>query len=370
MKLAQSLAHSSSRVEDRFWESRLFSIVDRLIAGSDDETLNAALDNLNKSDPQACDALAELIEFRCESRPEGASSERDVLLFAAPLLAWSRFAIPSGPIAASVMANLRVHLAAHIFATDVRFGLVDVLYSPDQLPQSFSETAQLTGKLIKATLHGRDLHIDPAKLAETASFLSDTRYLLGLAVVEKDAAIFRWQEIESDHSTALTSWKSQGAEAMRPLLPACASETLLPMAYHAACHEAERESRPYSIRASIAFLSTVVNLTAAQLATVIAPFQENHVEEFRVGFIEKSTGNVVHGVVWPLMDAEDLHDTPVRIEAVLRECGITDVRVIDHVFPLEYCDDCGVPLYPNGDDEAVHAELPENDSTQAPQHLH
>ena len=346
------------------------ALIDRLITSGDDDTLNAALDNLNKTNPHACDALAELIEFRCESRSGGAAGERDVLLFAAPLLAWSRFTIPSGSIIATVMGNLRVHLAAHVFAAGVRFGVVDVLYSPDQLPQSFSETAQLTGKLIKAALHGRDLHVDPAKLAETANFLSDTRYLLGLAVVEKDAAIFRWQETGVDRSAALTSWKSQGIEAIRPLLPACASETLLPMAYHAACHEAERESRPYSIRASIAFLNTVVNLSAAQLAAVIAPFQENRIEEFRVGFVEKSTGNVVHGVVWPLMDAEDLHDTPVRIEAVLRECGIADIRVIDHVFPLEYCDDCGVPLYPNSDDEAVHAELPENDSTQAPQHLH
>jgi uncharacterized protein YuzB (UPF0349 family) len=39
-------------------------------------------------------------------------------------------------------------------------------------------------------------------------------------------------------------------------------------------------------------------------------------------------------------------------------------------FPLEYCDDCGAPLYPNPDGEPVHAELPEEQAEAAPRHLH
>ncbi|MFY9329840.1 MAG: DUF2863 family protein, partial [Georgfuchsia sp.] len=219
-------------------------------------------------------------------------------------------------------------------------------------------------------IHGRDLHIDPRQLGETMSFLSDTRYLVGVIVAEKGAPLFRWQEADGNRETALARWRTQGGEVLRPLLPACASELLLPLAFHSACREAERQSRPYSIRASVAFLNTAVNIAANRLSAVVAPFKENRIEEYRIGFIHKDNNDVVHGVVWPLLDTEEGNDTAAQIEMVLRECGIDDIRLIEHTLPLEYCDDCGVPLYPNSDDEAVHAELPEDNGAQAPQHLH
>jgi len=44
---------------------------------------------------------------------------------------------------------------------------------------------------------------------------------------------------------------------------------------------------------------------------------------------------------------------------VLREAGVKDVLFLDHHFPMEFCDDCGAPLYPNAEAEMVHAEMPE-----------
>jgi hypothetical protein len=43
------------------------------------------------------------------------------------------------------------------------------------------------------------------------------------------------------------------------------------------------------------------------------------------------------------------------------------VVFLDHHFPMEFCDDCGAPFYPNADAEMVHAEMPEQsgDSSQA-----
>jgi len=80
---------------------------------------------------------------------------------------------------------------------------------------------------------------------------------------------------------------------------------------------------------------------------------------------------VVHGVVWPLLGAEDeTTDCVAQIETVLRESGLTDVVALEHHFPLEYCDDCGAPLYPSPEGEVVHAEMPEEQGVQAPRHLH
>jgi len=371
IRLAGGLSQSSSRIEDEYWESRLISAIGRMLADSDDSALNAALDHLYGVGGRAYDELADMIESCCETRRLEAGAPQDVVLVAVPMLTWSRFVIPSGTVVADLMANLRVQLQAHIFAADTKLALADYLWSPDQLPQSYSETAQLTERLAKAALHDRDLKLDPAGMPETVSFLSDTRYLIGAVAAVRGAPLFRWQEKDGGRDEALKQWRSQGGESLRPLLPACALELLLPQPYHAAARDADRASRPYSLRAAVAFLQTTLNVGAADLRAVLAPYYDRQLEEYRIGFTLRDSTDVVHGVVWPLLESEDESaETPAQIESVLRESGIHELVSLDHRFPMEYCDDCGAPLYPNPDGEPSHAELPEEQAESAPRHLH
>ncbi|MDD5249010.1 MAG: DUF2863 family protein [Rhodocyclaceae bacterium] len=375
IRLAMSLSQSSSRIEDAFWETRLATLVDRLLADGDEAALTGALDHLYGVGGRAYDELADTIESCCESRhidaAEGVVKHQDVLLIAAPVLAWSRYTIPSGPIAAEALSSARVHLQAHVLAKDARLGLANFLFSPDQLPQSYAETAALAEKLAKAALHGRDVKLDPGVMPETVNFLSDTRYLIGAVAATRGTPMFRWQEEDGSRADSIKQWRLQGGDALRPLLPACATELLLPQPYHAAAREADRASRPYSLRAAVAFLQTTLNVAATDLRAVVAPFYDRQIEEYRVGFTLSQATDVVHGVVWPLLEAEDeSSDAPAQIELVLREAGMKDIVALDDRFPLEYCDDCGAPLYPNPEGEPVHAELPEEQAETAPRHLH
>lgn len=374
IRLATSLSQSSSRIEDEFWESRLAALINRLLADGDESALTAALDHLYGVGGRAYDELADTIESCCESQrtetTEGARAV-DIQLVAAPVLAWSRYTIPSGPIGIEAIANLRVQLQAHVLAKDAKLGLANYFFSPDQLPQSYAETAALTEKLAKAALHDRDLKLDPDQMPETVNFLSDTRYVLGAIAVPRGMPMFRWQEEDGSRTEATKQWRLQGGEALRPLLPACATEPLLPQPYHAAAREADRASRPYSLRAAVAFLQTTLNVSAADLRAVIAPFYDRQIEEYRIGFTLSQSTDVVHGVVWPMLESEDeASDAPAQIELVLREAGLHTIVTLDERFPLEYCDDCGAPLYPNPDGEPVHAELPEEQAESAPRHLH
>ena len=374
IRLATQLSLSGSRLEDVFWERRLSVTIERLLRGQDEAALNAALDHLYGAGGRAYDELADMVENCAESRLHampGTGANQDVLLFAAPVLAWSRYAIPSGAIAPDLLATLRVHLQAHVFAADVRFGLADYFFSPDQLPQSYCETAALAEKLGKAALHGRDLKLDAAQMAETMNFLSDTRYLIGVVCAPEGAPLFRWQEDDGSRTEALKQWRAQGGEALRALLPACAIEPLIPQSFHAAIREADRASRPYSLRSAVVYLQTTLNVPAANLRAVVAPYYDRQIEEYRIGFTLGEAVEVVHGVVWPLLENEDeAAELPGQIEAVLRDAGIREVLVLDHRFPLEYCDDCGAPLYPNPEGEPVHAELPEQEEEAIPRHLH
>ncbi|BBO21144.1 MAG: DUF2863 family protein [Burkholderiales bacterium] len=370
-RLATGLAASASRIEDDFWERRLAEAVDKLLRTGNEDTLNVALDHLYGANGRAYDALADLIESRAEGGVLGAGSgEFDVAMFAAPLLAWSRFTIPSGPLPAGTLAAARSQLQAHVLAAGARLALADFLYSPDQLPRGFVETWRLANQLAKAAADDKDARIDPRQLPETTRFISDTRYLIGAVMAPRGQALFRWQEEDGSRDQSASQWIAQGGSALQPLFTGCALEPLLPDVFHAACRNADQGLRVYSLRAAMAFLQTVLNAKPQQLRAVVAPFHEERLEEYRVGFTLADSSEIVHGVVWPLLGAEDEStDCAGQIEAVLEEAGVGSVMVLEQRFPLEFCDDCGMPMYPTPEGETSHAELPE-DLPQAPAHLH
>lgn len=370
-RLATGLAESGCKLEDAFWEKSLATLVDELLKTGAEDDLNAALDRLFDTNPVAHDELADMVEARAEtSTIASGNQDFDVLLINAPVLAWSRYAIPSGTIPARTLDTLGVQLRAHMLADGARLALADFLFSPDQLPRSFADTWELTRELGAAALAGGTLNLDTSSFEETNRFLSDVRYLVGAVVVPRGQPVFRWNEKDGSREGALKEWIRQGAPNLEPLLAGCAYQPLLADAYHAACRQADKASRPYSLRASVAFLQATQGVTAEQLRAVIGPFHDRRLEEYRIGFGPRDREATWHGVVWPLLGTEDENtDAVAEIETVLRECGLKDITALDHQFPYEFCDDCGMPLYPNQEGEVVHPELPEQ-TTNHPQTLH
>jgi hypothetical protein len=370
-RLATGLAEAGGKLEDAFWEHQLAELVDKLLHDSGEDDLNAALDRLFDTHAAAHDDLADMIESRAESSVmTHQGQDFDILLFNVPLLAWSRFSIPAGAIPKSTLQTLKVQLGAHVFADKAQIALADYLYSPDQLPRSFVDTWQLMRELGTAALGNQELKCDVATMPETNRFLSDTRYVVGAIAVPRGTALFRWNEGDSTREAALKEWVKQGGPSFEPLLTGCAYQPLLADAYHAACRFADSASRPYSLRASVAFLQTTLGQPAEGFRAVIGGFHDQRLEEYRIGFGPRDSDATYHGVVWPLLGAEDeTTDIAAEIEAVLRETGIKEVVAHDQQFPFEFCDDCGAPLYPNIEGDAVHAELPEQNNAPS-QTLH
>ncbi len=371
-RLATSLFESGGKLENAFWEKQLTDLIDKLLIDGAEEDLNASLDRLFDSHAGAHDCLADLIESRTEScvlTHQG--QDYDVMLFNVPLLAWSRFSIPAGVIPKNTIQTLKVHLGAHIFSAHAEMALADYLYSPDQLPRSFVDTWQLMRDLGAAALCGNALKLDVTAMPETNPFLSDTRYLIGAIAVPCGMPLFHWNE--SSHCTresALKEWIKQGSPCLEPLLTGCAFQPLLADAYHAACRTADMASRPYSLRASVAFLQTTLGKPAESLRAIIGGFHDKRLEEYRISFGPRDDEAIYHGVIWPLLGAEDEStDITGEIETLLRESGVKEVLVHDQQFPFEFCDDCGAPLYPNVEGDAVHAEMPEQNNAPS-QTLH
>jgi hypothetical protein len=399
--IAQAIVQSASRVEERTWERQLDSQLQKLLKTNHQESIDAALNALFRDDLAAYDVLMDGVEAVSESSTmveqanDGAEVSWQALLVAAPILAWTRFAIGSGTIPAELLTTLSAHFSAHLLAEGTQMAMAPTLYAIDQLPRTHAETYALTHKLAQAAHKGAS--IKPAVRApETAPFLADTRYLLVTIVAPVGAPLFRWQEpqhqidFEKERTNALAAWREQATANVARLLPGCGVELLLPEAYYVACREADKAIRPISIRAAVHYLTNTLDLESSDLRAVIAGFGEEaadgQVDEYRVGFTLRQSAEVVYGIVWPLYGQEDEEGTPVEgpgaggllpapltpineIIAHLNEAGITHIKRINELYVAEYCDDCGAPLFADPTGELVHAEMPE-DTPAGTEHFH
>jgi hypothetical protein len=66
---------------------------------------------------------------------------------------------------------------------------------------------------------------------------------------------------------------------------------------------------------------------------------------------------------------DDAVDAGGEISRILKAAGVGEVVLLDQRLPVEYCEDCGAPLFPTGEGESVHAEMPAP-AESAPAHLH
>lgn len=394
---AEGLLQASSRLEERGWERQLDLLLQKALKNQHQDHIDAALDRLFKSQPDAYEILIDTVEAASEScLLEHEGGQYEALLIAAPILAWTRFAIPSGPAAGDALATLYAHLHAHVLAADARLAIAPLLYSIDQLPRNHAETHAATRRMAQAALNGAALQA-PAHLPETAPFLADTRYLLAAVVVPAGAPLFRWQASANpdDRKEALAGWQAQAAPTVARLLPGCGVDLLLPDAFFLACREADKQIRPASVKAAVHYLTHTLGVQPDRLSAVVGGFSEEaesgRVDEYRISFLPHPGEEVVYGLVWPLygdengdnempVGADVLHfpgaepSTPVRaplqdIMQMLKEEGVVHIKHHPEIFQMEFCDDCGAPLYCDLEGELVHAEMPEESAKSAP-HLH
>ncbi|KQQ31965.1 hypothetical protein ASF61_16640 [Duganella sp. Leaf126] len=399
---AQAVGQAASRLEERAWERSLDVQLQKLLKTGHQDTIDATLNALFREDLNAYDVLMDGVEAASESgsimleTADGVSKPYDVLLVAAPILAWTRFAIASGPIPADILTTLSAHFSAHLLADGTQMAMSPTLFSIDQLPRSHVETWGKVHKLAQAAIKGTLLKAD-SKVPDTAPFLADTRYLLVAVVAPAGAPLFRWQmpahqaSFATERANTLEQWRAQATPTINRLLPGCGVELLLPEAYYMACREADKQIRPVSIRAAVHYLTHTLAIEPSELRAVIAGFGEENgegqIDEYRVAFTRRSSQDVIYGVVWPLYGQEDEEGTPPEGPAALspaaqkpvtpmddivnhlNQAGITQIKRHAERYVVEFCDDCGAPLFVDPVGELAHAEMPE-DTPSGTEHFH
>lgn len=376
-KMARRLSESGSRLEDQFWQRRLAELLNDRLVRRNDDAIEAALEELARTSPRAYDDLADLAESCAEATLVTIDGRpHDVLLVALPLLAWSRYRLPTTTLSAALLDNVASQFAGHLLARDARVGLADHLYSIDQLPEAFAEVRRLAEQLGDAVVEGVRLHVDPKKLREPIAMLADTRYLIAAIVTPQGGPLYHWQELGVDPEAkiaALSAFREQLINVMQPVLTGCRFRVLSPNAFHAALRMADRELREFSLEAAVAYLKLAFDFGANALTAAYGVFEDPNGSsgaEVRIGIAKSANDDdVVEGVVWPLL-GDDEEPAMEEVDKALRALGVSRAIAHSHRFPLEYCDDCGAPMFPNAAGHVVHAEPPEEAEDRPATPLH
>ncbi|MBR7798672.1 DUF2863 family protein [Undibacterium fentianense] len=390
--LASAVSQAGSRLEDQDWQNLLDELIAKNLEARHQSILDAAAEHVFTNQPEAYEVLIEAIESIATSgHQEAGDTDYELLLVAAPILAWSRFDIASGPIPAPIVKSLSLSWRESLLCKGVQVSLLPTLYSIDQLPQDHCAVNELLHHTAQNFLRNKN-NSSPKELPKTVPFLADSRYLLGVILAPTNAPVFQWQltappfDIAKAKEAALLLWKQRAHADVGHLLPGCGFEFLLPEAYYSACREADILIRPISIRATVFYLTQTLNIEASELSAVVARFgpelNPGQVDEIRIGFTLKKASDIIYGVIWPLYQQEDEVNALVgansanveqragEIPTLLKESGIQQILVLEDIFGLEFCDDCQAPLYADAEGDLVHPEMPEDAPPEGSVHLH
>jgi len=376
-KLARRLSESGSRIEDRLWERRLVELVNDRLARGFGDAIEAALEELGSEHPRAYDDLADLAESCAESTTvEIDGKPHDALLLAIPLLAWSRYRLPATKLSPTVVENVLAQVVGHLAPRGARCAVADYLFSIDQLPESLGEVRDTADQLFSAAVQDGRHKVDAKSLREPIAMLADARYLLAAIVVAQGSPLFHWQQTGVDPDSklsAMQAFREQLDNVVTPVMTGCKFRTLPPNAFHAALRQGDRELREFSLEAAISYLKLSFDLSPSALQATIAPYDEKRersAPEIRIGISRAAEDDlVIEGVVWPLL-GDDEERSVEEIEAALRRLGVVRIVAHAHRFPLEFCDDCGAPMFPNAAGHSVHTEPPDEGEEQPSTPLH
>lgn len=376
-----SLAASGSQLEDRFWEGRLRNRLLKLLKSHHQNVIDTALDQTFRINSVAFEVLADTAETLAESMSfDHEGKTWDALLIAMPIVAHTRYQIPSGTLPVEIVEFAAAAMQKSIIAEGGQLAIIPWLYSIDQMPHSHSQTHALLQTLAMAAVSGGEIKLELRDMSETIAVLADPRFILAVIAAPHDQAIFRWQmdsPQRQERGVSLIEWQSAMYESLVKLLPGCEFELLLPEAYFTNCRLADKHVRPLSIRAAVNFLESTLGALPAGLSCVVGAFGEEQADEYRIGFALKGSSEVIYGVIWPLYDRENVlsdalndvsdEESPIkRICDALHDSGVEDVFRHAVLFSPELCDDCGAPLFPDRQGEVVHAEMPEDSPSQQP----
>jgi hypothetical protein len=370
-------------------------LIEMSLQNGKDSHLFAALDALFEQNSAAYEQLADHIEYCVQSQYTDDGYVN--VLMMVPVLVWSSNQLPSGKVDMTVINAFSKALKDNWLTDDATVLVSDILHTPDTLPEGFCDTYAFARthfaladkglalnapvpKMTKGAKTSKHAMEPKNKLSETAhntsdddndndnGYLADSRFLLAVVRGRHDQDIFKGlldKDGNVDMAAQEIAWTTAATPALAPYFVGCAYDVLPMEPFYPSSRTTEMAIRGFSLQAAALMVMTSMEVSADELRAVIAPCHGSEFEEYRISILLKNNDAVLQGITWPLLGREETQEAMLEeILGHLKNLGVHRIRLIEDAMPMEYCDDCEAPLFPDPNAEMVHQGTSDDDDDE------
>ncbi len=362
LNLAYCASDSTSNLEDRLVQTQIEALCNATLARGEDSDIEAALALLKEEEGTQYDDLLSLAEGCAEFYEDKEGAHLLILL---PVLAWSRYKIPFGKMPESLAKKIAVLYKTYFASPKALIAIGNSLIAAEHIPERLTDVRKLLTKLVKPKKEAAVVDISYLLTSDPADDFSDVRYIAFGITVTDSADLFGALPIDRiEKARRLMDFSLKARSELRQFMTGSMLEVQAPAAFFTAWRQAVASERLFSLKALVSYVC-IGKVTPEKLIATTAIFSnlsgDAHNEaqpEVRIGISFTYEANrIVAGVVWPCEPTELEIAQGFAKEVLLLE-GIKTVVAHDQLFPLEWCEQCGAPLYANPEGNVTHVEKP------------
>lgn len=364
-RIAALLLESSSRLEDDALEARLFEMCSASLNAGDDTELEAALSLLKDTRPPAYEQLLAAAEDCAQSVTD---AEGCALLMLIPVMAWSRYKNYTGVVETEVLEELAASVQKHLCGSKSQVVIGNVMFSAENIPESLTNVRSLLNRLRTSTETVADIRSIVTK-APVSDF-ADTRYLACLVKAKKTEDLFRNPcENLSERARVQMEFCLDAHELLEMTMLGSVFEVQPACAFFTAWRQSEAAMRIWTVKALVDFVNTMGHDAKSVIATVAlfvpgGSAAEDAMPEIRVGICPSNDQKrVVAGIAWPVLP-EEYEQAESLAHDVLISKGVERIVMHPQSFPLEWCEQCGAPMYANVEGMVVHVDFGDDEKSK------
>ncbi len=369
-RLAMLLGECSTILEDAPYERALERLTRQALDAGDDTEIEAALSALKDDRPNAYD---QLLSFAEEAAQTIVTDDGVSLLVGVPLLTWSRYRNFCGTIPETHLARV-AEAYRRLFTLnteDVKVHVGNALIAPEHIPDSLCKVRALLTRLAAPVEDPEYPVVDVHDLIDrpAAADFADSRYLLLSVSASSREHLFRPADESSiDRARAAMQFCIEAHDALSLAMIGAVFEVQPPAAYFWAWRQTDNAMRVWSLKSLVDFVECMGYPPGEVIASAafFVPTSSDNPEtsaELRIGLTpRRSPDKVASGVAWPV-NPDEMDAVRELATSILQTKGVTNIVFHEQDFPLEWCEDCGSPLYASAQGLVVHIELPENQSS-------
>lgn len=371
MRLSLLAIDSTSRFEDHRIDQALELLCRRHLDRGEDSDIEAALSRLKEADSPAYDELLAMSEDCAQTRLDDKGA---ALLVLVPLLCWSRYVIAHGPVTPTEGLLAVGELYRRCFASsEARVSVGNCLLSADNLPEGLLGVRGLLSRLADhKPLKNGLVDIRPLLKNDPPHDFADVRYLaIAVSAPTPEKLFAPLSPDYEEHARRLMDFCLSSREHLMEAMAGSCIDVQPPSAYFTSWRQADMAMRLFTLRALVKYVGCM-GFEPSELIATSAVFvrmgnqqQSMETDEVRVSIAAKSAPQtVIAGVVLPTLP-EEYEQNQAFVAQLLSSCDVATIVSLPQTFPMEWCEDCGAPLYANADGYVRHLESPEGLDEQA-----